>query len=44
MWRFQDGIVAAWRLVEVIKAGKTADENSRVCHAVLKASRAGCSK
>ena len=27
--------VMVWRLVQVIKAGESADEDSRVCHAVL---------
>ena len=27
--------LAAWRLVQVKNAGESADENSRVCHAVL---------
>ena len=33
----------AWRLV-LVKAGESADENSRVRHAVLKASTAGYSE
>ena len=34
--------VVTWRLVQVIKAGESADENSRVCHVVLKTKNAGC--
>ena len=35
---------SAWRLVQVLKAGESADRNSRVCHAVLKVRKAGCSE
>ena len=31
------GHFAIWRLVQVTKAGESADEKTRVCHAVLKA-------
>ena len=41
---FKVSMVLVWRLVQVIKAGEGADEDSRVCHAVLKARKAGCSE
>ena len=37
-------LVVSRRLVQVKKAGESADKNSRVCHAVLKAGNAGCSE